>query len=103
MVDQTIYCPSAHSSSINPGITLGGDISFTSINVSVAEKHGIVFKCQHGKFYIERKDLWEKLSAGDCVEISYKELFRAVYEDGKLISRDLFKLDFIDAVKTECN
>ena len=98
VVDGLIYSPSHHSSRMDVGITTGGNLSLTPTSVSIPERHGVVFKCQHGKFYIESKSLWQSLSQGDRVVIEYQELFKVEYKDGKEISRELYDLDFLSAV-----
>jgi hypothetical protein len=90
-----IYSPSHHSRSLDLGLTSGGDLSFTPTSVSIPERHGVVFKCQHGKFYVEDKELWLKLIEGDDVVVEYKELFYVEYENGVEISRELYKMDFL--------
>jgi len=101
VVDGLIYSPSHHSSSMDVGITTGGNLSLTPTSVSIPERHGVVFKCQHGKFYIESKSLWEDLSQGDHVIIDYQELFKVEYKDGKEITRELYDLHFLGAHKNE--
>jgi len=102
VVDQLIYSPSHSSSDLNIGLTLDGDFALTPTTTSIPPKYGVVFKCQHGKFYIGRKELWESLSVGDCVIITYKELFKVKYVDHKPVHRDIYKLDFLDAEKIDC-
>jgi len=101
VVDGLIYSPSHHSSSMDVGITTGGNLSLTPTSISIPEKHGVVFKCQHGKFYIESKRLWTELTEGQPVVIEYRELFKVEYKDGKEISRELYKMDFLNAVFTQ--
>lgn len=101
VVDGLIYSPPHHSRDIDIGLTSGGNLSFTPTSVSIPERHGVVFKCQHGKFYIESKSLWESLSQGDRVVIDYQELFKVEYKDGKEISRELYDLHFLGAHKNE--
>ncbi len=50
MVSETIYSPASHSNNVNVGFTTNGDLSFIPISADFPEKHGIVFRCQHGKF-----------------------------------------------------
>ncbi len=113
VVSETVYTPSRHGSGSGVGptfdVTDGNvGIAFTSININIPEKYAVVFKCQHGKFIvegtdIEHKSLWKKLSQGQEVDISYREVFNSVYDDidgdGKkdLVSRTLVDYDFLDA------
>lgn len=63
----------------------------------------VVFKCQHGKFTVEDRYLWERMVKGQDVDVAYKEIYEATYKDlnndGKrdLVERKLVKYDFLDA------
>lgn len=94
IVDGLIYSPSNRGKSME-------NLSLTPTSVSIPERHGVVFKCQHGKFYIESKILWENLSQGDRVVVEYQELFKVEYKDGKEISRELYDFHFLGAHKNE--
>jgi len=95
VVVDLVYSPGHHSSDLDIGVTSGGDVSFTPTSISIPAKHGVVFRCQHGKFYTESKELWGSLMEGDNVIIDYKELFYVEYENGLEISRELYKMDFL--------
>ncbi len=106
IVSDVVYSPSKHGSGVGPTIDLTGEggmgIAFTS--VSVPEKYAVVFKCQHGKFIVEGetpeyKELWNRFEEGDSVNVSYKEIYKSVYENDRLIERTLTAYDFLDAQK----
>jgi|SRR3989344_2786030 len=118
IVSDAVYIPSRHGSGSGIGPTMDFDgnigISVTSVSVDIPEKYAIVFKCKHGKFISEgedqrHKDLWKKLSEGDSVKVSYREIFSSYYEDKNnddkldLISRSLIGYDFLDAVRLNKN
>ena len=99
-----VYTPSRHGSGVGPtfGITGEGDISvgiaITSVNIP--ERYAVVFRCKHGKFIIQSakaKELWQRLKLNQEVTVSYKEVYRTVYDDKKVVSRVLVKYDFLDA------
>lgn len=101
-----VYTPSRHGSDIAPtiGLTGEGDMSFgiTPISIDIPEVYAIVFKCEHGKFIIncdtpERLKIWQKLEEKQKVVVMYREKYRTIYEDGRIISRSLEKYDFLDA------
>jgi len=116
-----IYTPSVHQAELNPTISkvgssfgMSGDgvgMSFGGMTITestVPEKYGAVFKCKHGTFISQgsdkrHKNLYNKLQEGQEVDVTYKESYRATYDDidddGKkdLIERVLIKFDFLDA------
>ncbi|MBI2451807.1 hypothetical protein HYV50_01875 [Candidatus Pacearchaeota archaeon] len=107
-----VYTPSRHGSGsgFGPTIDSGGNIgiSFSDVSVDIPEKYAVVFKCQHGKFVVQGtnqyyRDLWERFTEGQEVDVTYREVFRNTYQDidkdGKkdLIKRELIDYDFIDA------
>ncbi len=111
VVVETVYTPSRHGSgsSFGPSMNMDGDIgfSFHSVSINVPELYAVVFKCQHGKFVIEgddqrHKNLWERFSENDEVDVSYREIYRNIYKkvDGRkeLIESVLIDYDFLDAV-----
>ena len=85
------YTPGFHSSDIAPGISTSGNFTFSSVTVSAPEKWSIVFKCKHGSFVIERREIFEKLEQGQEVTVISDERWR-VYEDGR---RDFLGYGFI--------
>lgn len=91
----------------NPGLHIGNNLQVSS--VEVPEKYAVVFECQHGGFISQGSDLrhqslYEKLKGVGVVDVTYRELFKATYQDldkdGKkeLTSRVLVGYDFLDAV-----
>ncbi len=96
-VCETVYTPATHGESFGPTISLSGKIGFASVDVDTQESFAVVFKCQHGKFIVKRKDIWEKLKSGDNVTVKYREVYRVV-EGSKPVLTDY---DFIDAILSE--
>ena len=99
-----VYTPSLHGGGVGPtfGMSGSGDatlgLAITSVNVP--ERYAVVFLCQHGKFIIQSakaKELWQRLKLNQEVTVSYKEVYRTVYDDNKVVSRALIKYDFLDA------
>lgn len=105
VVTEVVYSPSRHGSGVGPTLDLtgSGGIGIAITSVDIPEKFAVVFQCQHGKFIVERKELWERLKEGQKVTIAYKELYVSVYDDKnkdgqkELVSKKLVKLDFLDA------
>jgi hypothetical protein len=106
-VVQTVYEPSRHSTDVSPTFHLDSDgdphVGFAVTSISVPETYAVVFQCQHGKFIVEgedqrHKELWQKLSEGQKVDVTYQEEYRVVYDGTNVVSRDLFKYHFMDAV-----
>lgn len=79
-------------------VNLGG-VRLTT--TEVPEKFAVVFKCQHGKFIITKKAVYDKLksSEGQKVEVSYREVYRATYKtennERQLVSRVMTEYDFL--------
>jgi hypothetical protein len=122
IVEDAFFMPSRHGSSSGLGYDLTGEggLSVHSGSVNLPEKYAVVFKCQHGKFIIEEegksaqekngkeistRELWEKLSKGDTVDVTYREIYDVHYEDtnddGKCepVDSSFVDYDFIDANK----
>lgn len=120
LIMETVYTPSRHDTDLglraigsgagtigidfggNVGIGIGSGLQISS--VEIPEKFAVVFKCQHGKFIVERKEVYKKLKGqdGKAVDVSYTEVYRTTYkkqDDGKehVIKRVLIKYHFIDA------
>src|SRR3989344_829920 len=88
----TLYTPSTHRTELGfgPTINMDGDIEFRPkiTSVTTPENFAVIFECQHGGFISQGSDNRHKLlferfkrRAGAKVEVSYKELYRCVYED----------------------
>lgn len=105
-VVETIHTPATHETQVLPkgsgfGIDIGGGLE---IHVNhIPETFGVMFRCQHGEFVVDRKELYDKLSAhkGRRVEVSYREVYKTSYRGAgkykKLVTRSLEKYDFLDA------
>lgn len=94
VVCETVYTPATHGEAFGPTMSLSGKIGFANVDVDTAESFAVVFKCQHGKFIVKRKDIWEKVKSGDKVSVKYREVYRVV--EGK--DPVLVDYDFIDAI-----
>ncbi|MFA6466953.1 MAG: hypothetical protein WCV71_03770 [Patescibacteria group bacterium] len=102
VVDEVIFSPSSHGSSVGPTMSGDGGIGIAVTSVSIPEKYAVVFRCQHGKFVVQGtsqkyKELWERLIRGQAVTVYYKETYRVVYEGEELLSRELIGYDFLTA------
>lgn len=103
----TLYSKKHSDSDVGVGITTGGNLAVTSTSITIPERWGVVFRCEHGnKFPILGEDekykvLWEKLDEGDSVDIAYKEIYKVVYDrkTKQVINKELMDYDFIDAEK----
>lgn len=103
----TLYNQKHTDSDLDIGITTGGDLAITPTSVTIPERWGVVFRCEHkNKFPIMGKDdkykkLWEKLDEGDSVIISYKEIYKAIYniKTKQILNKEVIDYDFIDAEK----
>lgn len=104
VVVETVFTPSIHQSNIDIGLTTNLDLSFTPRSINVPEKYAVVFQCDHGKFIIERKELWDKLKVGDKVVVSYREVYNVLSTDKdrdgvRESSVSLVDYDFVSAKK----
>ena len=97
-ITEVVYTPSLHGSGVGMGMTAGGSLVVTNNSVSIPEVHAVVFECQHGKFIIKRKDMWEKAKIGMKVLIHYKEVFHVTDK-----SRELVKYNFLDFTEVTVN
>ncbi|MBI3956597.1 MAG: hypothetical protein HY340_01270 [Candidatus Kerfeldbacteria bacterium] len=86
----------------NMGLKLGGGLQVSSS--TVPEKFAVVFRCPHGEFIIERREIYERLHncTGHTADISYREVYRTTKErrDGEwtVSDRVLVDFDFLNAV-----
>ena len=111
-----VHTPSRHDSSVmiiqvatangNGGVTINNMV--VPIVNDVPEKYGLVFRCPHGKFITEstgepHKSLYNNLTTGQKVNVTYHEIYRSTYKDtnndGKkeLVEKHLVKYDFRNA------
>jgi hypothetical protein len=125
VVVTTLYTPSEHRTEIrrtmvdhggftgtdyngNTGVKLGRNHQLTT--TTIPERFGVAFQCEHGTFTVEGKEtkhrvLHDKLiaSIGDTVTILYQEHYIRTYEKvngiRKLVKRELYDMDFLDAQK----
>ncbi|MDO8572954.1 MAG: hypothetical protein Q7S11_04305 [bacterium] len=97
-----IYTPAVHGSGVGPTVSTNGSFGLAFVDVDTIQKYAVVFECPHGKFIVENnqrktKELWQKLKKDQEVTVTYREIYRATYEDDSLLERRLKKYDFIDA------
>ncbi len=104
VVVDLVYTPKNHGSDLGVGITTGGDLSFTPVDVNIPEKYAVVFKCHdhNAKFVIQNNqqkanEMWHRLTEHQEVVISYRKVFNVTYDGDKEIKRDLKDLQFVDA------
>lgn len=95
-VKALVYQPRNHSSDLAVGFSGSGNLTFTPVDVNFPEKWAVVFKCQHGSFVIERRDLFERLDEGQDVVVIYDEIW-TVYKEQPPRFRDY---DFIDVAQS---
>lgn len=88
---EVVYTPSQHGSGTGMGMSMKGTMVMTVNNVNIPEVFAVVFKCEHGKFIIQRRDIWEKAKIGMKVTVHYREVYRVTDK-----ARSLVKYDFID-------
>ena len=97
-VEILVFSKGFHHSDIDVGMDFDGNLTFTPVSVNVPDRYGVVFSCEHGnKFYIGRKELYDRLTQGQEVTIYYKEVYRCRYEDNVLQEKTLVDYDFLDA------
>lgn len=95
----------AHSSTtLNPGITGGGDISFTPITTKAPETWGLALRCEHNLTFVvqgdkpKHREMFEKYGIpGLRVTIIYREVYDVTRDrDGEVISKELVDFDFLN-------
>lgn len=97
----TAFVPKGHGSDVKMHFDSEGNVSLTPVTVNIPERYAIVFKCQHGKFVIDgdkAKGLYNRFNRGDRVIIQYREIIRVHLTDDKETSREVYGLDFLDAI-----
>jgi hypothetical protein len=95
-----VHSPRHSSSDVVTGITGNGDLTITPVSVQVPESWGVVFECKHGRFVINRKELFDTLSPNQNVTIQYREIYICIYDYDKkqLKTKKLIDYDFLDAI-----
>jgi len=88
---EVVYTPSQHGSGSGMGMTTNGTVVMTVNNVNIPEVFAVVFKCEHGKFIIKRRDIWDKAKIGMKVVVHYREVYRVTDK-----ARTLVRYDFMD-------
>lgn len=103
-VVDVIFSPSNHGDGVGIGFDMSGKggMSVVPVDVDIPAKYAIVFQCKHGKFVIDRnqeqaKEMWGRLKRDQRVMITYREKYHSTYKDGKMVSKELVKYDFIHA------
>ncbi|MDD3487426.1 MAG: hypothetical protein PHF35_03560 [Candidatus Moranbacteria bacterium] len=116
VIIETVYTPSSHEPIIEPSFGGSGMIGFgpsgvgmrigSGIQISsseVPEQFAVVFRCQHGKFIVRKKAIYQKLKGHENqkVDVAYQEIYRDTYEEvngvKKVTNRVLTGYHFIDA------
>jgi len=100
VVADVVYTPSRHGSGSGTGFDTHGDLSFTDMKIDIPEKYAVVFKCQHGKFIVTGKELWDHLAEGDSVRVFYREEYKMIKRDGDT-ERHLVGYDFLNVEKKD--
>lgn len=93
-VVETVYTPSRHGTGVSPVINMtgGGGTSIAVVSVNLPEKHAVVFKCAHGKFIVDRKDVWEVSLVGKKGVAHYREVYKIIDNTPHLIKYDFIKV-----------
>jgi len=84
VVTEVVYTPATHGSGV--GMSTGGNAVFTS--VSTEPVYAVVFQCDHGKFIVKRRDVWEQCVVGDTLVCHYREQFWVTETERKLVDYD---------------
>ena len=66
-------------------------------SIDIPEVFAVVFKFKHGKIIVNRKDVWEKAKTGMAVTVHYREVYKVLGEERRLIKYDF--LGFKDNVE----
>src|SRR2546430_1108942 len=81
-VYDTAFVPAGHGKESGIAVTTDSDgdthVSPTFSSVNIPARYAIVFKCQHGKFVIDKdrgEVLYKRLSRGDKVRIDYEVVY----------------------------
>jgi len=79
------------------GVGIGNGMQISDHKVPA--KFSVIFKCQHGKFIVNGKEIYEKLKncLNDTVTVEYKEKYKVKYNHDVIAERTLIDYDFIDA------
>jgi hypothetical protein len=98
-----VYSPSEHTKSTTNGTIIDGKgrlgLHTSTTTNTKPEQAGVVFECEHGKFYVGRKELYSRLKVGDVVTVSYQEIYRITKEGGQVTKKEFVDYDFIGAEK----
>jgi len=86
----------------NMGVPIGGGMQISS--VETPEKFAVVFRCQHGEFIIQRREIYDRFHnlIGSTADVTYREEYRVTYEKREgvkeVTDRVLVDYDFLNAV-----
>jgi len=95
-ITEVVYTPSQHGTGTGIGMSMKGTMVVTTTSVNIPEVFAVVFKCQHGKFIVSRREIWEKSKVGMKVVVHYKEKYHVI--DNR---RELVKYEFLDFTETK--
>lgn len=96
-ITEVVYTPSQHGSGNSLGVSANGTVVTSFASIDIPEVFAVVFKCEHGKFIVKRKDVWEKAKTGMAVTVHYREVYKVLGEERRLIKYDF--LGFKDNVE----
>lgn len=90
-VEDSVYTPATHGS--GTGMTMKGTLVFTSVDTQPV--YATVFGCQHGKFIIYGRQLWERVKRGQSGTIYYREVYRCNHDGGDchLVDYDFLRFE----------
>jgi len=82
-VIQLVYLPDTQRTSLAPGFSGSGNVTFTVVSSGHEEYWGVVLRCSdHNKtFTLSGKTIYERVKVGQIVNLKYIEIFRI--EDGE--------------------
>ena len=92
-ITEVVYAPSRHGSGGGFGMTTEGDLVMTLDSVDIPAVYAVVFKCEHGKFIINRKDVWEKAKVGMHVTVRYREVYKVSKKERRLVKYNFLGFD----------
>lgn len=107
VVVETLHLPGQSSTDISPGMTMNGDLTWSVHTTSFPERWNVVIKCQHGKFVLDSqrheiaRGVWEGVTVGDRVRITYHEVFVSIYEKGVEKSSQFEKYETTQVVRVK--
>lgn len=90
---EVVYTPAQHGSAIGPTFSTSGNVGVAITSVDIPEVYAVVFQCEHGKFIIKRKDVWERAKTGAKVTVRYREEYWVTEKERRLVKYDFLGFD----------